>query len=231
MPVLIMGLPDSGRRTWAEWLLRQHRARQALTIRADGGLSVDEARDLREWLSVRSREPRWASVDLDLTGEKAQNALLKLLEELPPGARVILRGQPKTVLGTIVSRARTVRLVPASEAEEVEWVEASAGCNRLEALQAVQAARGRPARALALTGQGEAASCGYGLVQAALSGDRVAVAGRLNDSQVDWAAVRDWLARWAARERPPRLATLGAARDVHDPRLAVRVALDRLGRT
>jgi hypothetical protein len=228
-PVLIAGMPDSGRRTWADWVMRQHHARESMILRADNGLTMDQARDLRLWLMVRSRAPRWVSIDLDQTEPEPQNALLKLLEEPPASARILLRGQPASVLATIRSRCSIVRLTPASVDEEIEFVESAAGVSYQEALEAVGMARGRPGLALQLVGQSESADCAYRLVQAAQAGDGTALASALLDPQTDWTLVRNWIARWASD--PPRVGVLSALRGVHEPRLAVRTALDRLART
>lgn len=231
VPVLLLGPEGSGRRTWAEYLLRAHHAREAMTIRADAGLSADQARELRRWASIRARVPKWASVDLDATGEHVQNSLLKVLEEPPSGVRFLLRGQRRRVLETILSRSRVVRLTPSPVAEEVEFVEGACDCSREEAVQAVCAARGRPGMAVRLVGTGEIAQRGTSLVAAARTGDRVAVASGMADSSADWVAVRDWLHRWSAREAlrgHVPMNVIAAARDVHEPRLAVRLALSRL---
>lgn len=229
VPVLIEGMAGSGRRTWAEYLLAAHRARPVMVRWCAATLSVDEARSLgQEWFAVRSRAPRWAVVRLDQASAAAQNALLKTLEELPAGCRVILVGQRRRVLGTVRSRCRVVRLVPGPAESEIEFVAEQVGVGYGEAAQAVSAARGRPALAVVLAGQSEAASRAHSLVAAALSGDRSAVGTALADREMDWAAVRSWLVRWAAAEHPPRLGVLRAARDTCDARLAVRTATDRL---
>jgi hypothetical protein len=194
-------------------------------------LTVEAARGLGQgWFAVRSRAPRWASASLDRSSADAQNALLKTLEELPAGCRVILRGERRRVLGTVRSRCRVVRLVPAPVEEEVEFVQSMAGVGFTDASQAVSAARGRPALAVHLAGQSEASSRAYGLVTAALTGDRTAVAAALADREQDWVTVREWLAHWAAEQRPPRWNVLSALRDTHDARLGVRTAIDRVMR-
>jgi len=82
--------------------------------------------------------------EADRLNESAQNALLKTLEEPPPGALLLLvAAHPEALLETVRSRCRELRLFPLG-AEELARLHPAAG----EAL--LRAAGGRPGRVEAL---------------------------------------------------------------------------------
>jgi DNA polymerase-3 subunit delta' len=79
-------------------------------------ISVDEVRRLRGFLGLTAGEGGWRVVIVDSADElnpNAANALLKSLEEPPPGALFLLvTSQPSGLLPTIRSRCRRLDLAP-----------------------------------------------------------------------------------------------------------------------
>ena len=81
--------------------------------------------------------------------EPAANALLKTLEEPPPGTGfVVITHNPKALLPTILSRCQRVRLGAVPEAEVRGWLERE---GRPHAAQAARLGQGCPGQAMALT--------------------------------------------------------------------------------
>ena len=84
--------------------------------RLRGEIVVDEVRPVADFLRRTAVEGGWRVVVLDdaeLMNRNAANTLLKVLEEPPPGAVLILVSPvPGRLLGTIRSRCRTLRLHP-----------------------------------------------------------------------------------------------------------------------
>jgi len=241
-PVLIIGQPGSGRRTWTDHLLRAHGVREVLVRRHEQSLPVSDARALgSQWFAVRSRDPRWAVLNLDVATAQAQNALLKTLEELPPNCRALLRGRPGGVLATVRSRCRVIRLTPATPEEEIDLVEA-AGVPRGEAVELVRLRPGRPGAAIKLAESLPMRERASSLLSAAEAGDQTAIAVALL-SDFD-ASIRGWVGEWcnaalagtttvhvrlaseAGKTKLRKAAVL--TRTVDNPRLATRAALDVL---
>jgi DNA polymerase-3 subunit delta' len=79
-------------------------------------ITVDEVRKIAHFLSLTPSQSRWRVVivdDADSMNRNAANALLKLLEEPPPDAILLLVSHaPGKLLPTIRSRCRTLKLRP-----------------------------------------------------------------------------------------------------------------------
>ncbi len=105
----------------------------------------------------------------------AASALLKTLEEPPPGTRIVISAaEPTRLLPTIRSRCQLVRLPRASPAQAQDWL-AGQGVSAPEVLLAATA--GRPLDALALHAAGATAQGWLALPQRLARGDASAFAG------------------------------------------------------
>ncbi len=97
-------------------LLPIRRALDDKTGRLRTQITVDEVRKLRDFFGLSSAEGGRRVVIVDAADEmnaNAANALLKLLEEPPAGAMLLLVAhQPSRLLPTIRSRCRELRLAP-----------------------------------------------------------------------------------------------------------------------
>lgn len=82
-------------------------------------ISVEQAREIGEFLSLTPGESQWRVVIVDtadLMGTAAANAILKILEEPPPQALLLLVSHhPAALLPTIRSRCAMLRLKPLAE--------------------------------------------------------------------------------------------------------------------
>jgi DNA polymerase-3 subunit delta' len=109
-------------------------------------LVVDQVRDIAKFLRMTAGEGAWRVVIVDPADEmnrNAANAVLKLLEEPPPGAMLFLVSHaPGGLLPTIRSRCRLLRLAAPDAAGTEAWL----------ARQRPKASREAIARARALAG-------------------------------------------------------------------------------
>ncbi|MDA8238303.1 MAG: DNA polymerase III subunit [Chloroflexi bacterium] len=120
--------------------------------------------------------------------EDAQNALLKSLEEPPPGATIILCADaPEQLLPTVRSRAAVLRLGPVG-VRTMEELLAGRGVEPPRSARLARLAEGRPGLAIALAGAPEAVAAREELARAILDLAGLTPAERL-------AAGRDLLAR------------------------------------
>lgn len=114
-------------------------------------ITIDEARALGEFFSMKPAEGgmRVAVIDsVDELNRNAANAILKTLEEPPPRCLLLLICHaPGAALATIRSRCRRLTLRPLSEAQVIEAVTALGGAAPPEL---AAAARGCPGRAVAM---------------------------------------------------------------------------------
>lgn len=82
----------------------------------DGDISVDDAREINEFLALTPAESKWRVVIIDSVDDmnrNAANAILKTLEEPPARAVIFLISHnPGTLLPTIRSRCRVLKLTP-----------------------------------------------------------------------------------------------------------------------
>ncbi len=116
-------------------------------------IKVEEIREIQGRLSLRPLEGVRQVVivdNADRLGDVSGNALLKTLEEPPPGAVLILvAAEPLRVLETIRSRSQEVRFSPLGT-DQVRTVLERSGMEREEAEALARCAGGSPGRALAL---------------------------------------------------------------------------------
>src|SRR5262249_41494012 len=81
-------------------------------------ISVDQAREIAQFLSLTPGESKWRVVIIDAVDAlnvNAANAILKILEEPPPQAILLLISHnPGRLLPTIRSRCQMLKLAPLS---------------------------------------------------------------------------------------------------------------------
>ena len=125
-----------------------------LVVPEGDNLLVEDVRAVREEASRTHHEAATAVFLLDEADrmtEAAANALLKVLEEPPPGVVFVLVARSaEALVGTVPSRARTLPFVSLSLAELTAALAADLGLDRDQAAWAAAAGHGRLARARAL---------------------------------------------------------------------------------
>jgi DNA polymerase-3 subunit delta' len=134
-----------------------HRVHPNLHVVGEGdevaAIKIEEIRETRDRLSLRPMEGSRQVVivdNADRMREEAGNALLKTLEEPPPGAVLVLVvAEALRVLDTIRSRCQVVRFVPL-DPDQVRAVLEDRAVPRDEAAALARHAGGSPGRALAL---------------------------------------------------------------------------------
>jgi DNA polymerase-3 subunit delta' len=118
-------------------------------------IPVDSVRDLSQFFSLRAGMGgrRVVVIDaLDQLNRFGANALLKPLEEPPPGGVLILLSHgERPILPTIISRCRVLSLKPLSEPHMREAL-VSNGASETDIAEMMRLAPGRPGRAMAFRG-------------------------------------------------------------------------------
>ena len=141
---------------------------------------AEDVRPIGDFLRRTAAEGGWRVVildDADLLNRHAANALLKILEEPPPRAVLVLvSSSPGRLLATIRSRCRLLRLAPLDLSQMMLVLarllpEEDEGSRRVLA----ELAHGAPGRAVALAGEEGVATAG--LVRDLLDGSASGVAG------------------------------------------------------
>jgi DNA polymerase-3 subunit delta' len=204
-------------------------------------LGIEEIKALREEVALKPAEARhkvYLLREAEDLSEPAANALLKTLEEPPPGVVLLLTtNAPELLLPTLVSRCQHFRLRPVPWATLVAHLEHACGLPRAEAERlathcagrlgwAVRAAR-EPAVLLAQ--QEQAALLETALAAATLQRLRIAaeLAERWSTAP---AAVRETLATWRGWWRAQLRASLSDAAARYDAEVCWR-ALARVQQT
>ncbi len=205
------------------------------TLQAVDTIAIDRVRALTEFVQLTSHR-QGAKVAVIAPAERmnaaAANALLKTLEEPPPGTYLILvSAQPGRLPPTILSRCRKLAAPLPTSAEARSWLTAQ-GVERPELVLAQ--AGGAPLAALAqaeagVQGERRAWLAALGLPER-LSARGLAAridAGGKDERKARLAHALEWLLAWTADLA--RVAAGGAARqnpDAEEPlvRLATRVA-------
>lgn len=118
-------------------------------------ITVDQIREIGGFFSLSSGETRYRIVIIDSADDmnrNAANALLKILEEPPSNAILLLVSHaPGRLLPTIRSRCRMLRLSPVSESNMWNILEKQEGdVDQQEASFAIKVASGAPGFALQL---------------------------------------------------------------------------------
>lgn len=120
-----------------------------------GNLSIDEVRRIEPLFRHTASEGGWRVVLIDQADAmttQAQNAVLKVLEEPPAGALLILTASvPGKLLPTIRSRVRTLALEPLADAVLANLLtQALPALSSADVQQLARLAQGSPGQALAL---------------------------------------------------------------------------------
>ncbi|MGE4602205.1 MAG: DNA polymerase III subunit [Planctomycetota bacterium] len=128
-----------------------HGGLQILTPGEGRGIDLGQIREMLRFLSLRSGERRVVLLEpAERLAEPAANALLKILEEPPPGAVFLLVShRPAQLLATIVSRCQSVMMGPLAREPFLE-VLAGHQVEQQLACRLYQGTGGRPGAALSL---------------------------------------------------------------------------------
>jgi DNA polymerase III subunit delta' len=176
-PDLLVLLPEVQRRE-LNWLLVDDKPDGEDKRKPSKQLRIEEARAAVDWVTRTSSRGRGKVVLLhpgEALNAHAANALLKTLEEPPPGTRLLITaGDPALLLPTVRSRCQHL-VLPAPDARQAaDWLEAQgvagapvllAGCS------------GRPLDALSLARHNVDAGAWARLPSAVASGQAAALAG------------------------------------------------------
>ena len=122
----------------------------------EGGkqIKVDDVRELVQFMQMKSQYGRGKIAIItpaEAMNRSAANALLKILEEPPPGCIFILVAHhPESLPVTIRSRCQKMDFAPAYDETSTDWLAARAAIDSSRAADMLMLARGRPLQALAL---------------------------------------------------------------------------------
>jgi DNA polymerase III delta' subunit len=127
---------------------------------AGGQIRIDEVRRLLSDLALLPAEARVRAALIEgahRLNPDAQNALLKLLEEAPPGVVIVLTAAAESLLlETVVSRCQRVRLGPVAAGDVATLLVERGVADAPRAAALAHVAGGRPGVALALAGDPDA---------------------------------------------------------------------------
>jgi DNA polymerase-3 subunit delta' len=175
-------------------------------------ITIDQVRELNDFVHLTAhRGGRRVTLiqPAEALNLAAANALLKVLEEPPPGAFFILVShQWRRLLPTILSRCRRLPLAVPSADQSLDWLKAQ-GLDDADAYLAE--AGGAPLAALARADATLLAArrSFFTELAAPRALDLLALAERLDRQKIEVARVTDWLTRWLHD-----LASLGLAGSV-----------------
>lgn len=176
-PDLHVLLPETLRRALA-WPLRDDKLESDDKKKPSKQIRIDEVRSLIDWVHKTSARGRGKVVLLhpaDVLNQQSANALLKTLEEPPPGTRLLLTtADPNTLLPTVRSRCQLLRLHPPAAEQAAAWL---SGQGVAHAPVLLAACSGRPLDALALAQSGVDAATWAALPQAVARGQTGAMTG------------------------------------------------------
>lgn len=176
-PDLLLLMPEQQRRE-LDWPLQGDKPDGDGSRKPSRQIRVDEVRQLIDWVFKTSARGR-GKVALLTPGEalnlQSANALLKTLEEPPPGTRLIVTTpDPMRLLPTVRSRCQQLRLAEPPAAAADAWLAAQGVA---EPAVLLAACAGRPLDALALHNAGLRAEQWRKLPQALARGQGAAVQG------------------------------------------------------
>src|SRR5687767_7560739 len=117
-------------------------------------IRIDEVRALIDWSTMTSARGRGKVALLhpaEALNLQSANALLKTLEEPPPGTRLVLTcTDPALLLPTVLSRCQRQRLAEPAPEQAVAWLAGQGVADPADAQVVLAACSGRPLDALAL---------------------------------------------------------------------------------
>jgi len=169
--ILLTGIAQVGKRSIARDLVQENIGNASMeahpdvcvitpdTEKAIPTIGIGEVRTLRAFLSLRSLGERKFLIidDVHLMTNQAANALLKSLEEPPPGTVIFLiTSQSGALLPTIRSRALELHFAPVADDAIVNWLEKEHGLDAKTAKSVTDMAYGRPGLAKRLSEDTEA---------------------------------------------------------------------------
>lgn len=135
-------------------------------------IRIDEIRQAIDWMSTTSGRGQGKVLALhpaEAMNAASASALLKTLEEPPPGSRLVLSAaDPGLLMPTIRSRCQMVRLPPPSRTQALAWLERR-GVEDAGVL--LDGAGGMPLAALQWSAEGLSAATWRALPQAVAAGD------------------------------------------------------------
>jgi len=141
-------------------------------------IRIDEVRGLIDWMTRTSSRGRGKMVVIhpaDALNLQSASALLKTLEEPPPGSGLVLTaGEPEHLLPTVRSRCQRVKIAYPDAGDALGWLRGH-GIDAPEVLLA--AAGGLPLDALTLHSTGIDAKAWRALPRAVAAGQAAALAG------------------------------------------------------
>lgn len=176
-PDLFALQPEAVRRA-SGWLIPGDKPEADDKKKPSRQIRIDDVRGAIDWVqktSARGRGKVLLIHPAETMNFQAASALLKTLEEPPPGTRIALGvSDPALLLPTVRSRCQRVALPAPPPAVAVPWLEAQ-GLEGADVLLA--AASGRPLEALALAEAGVDAAAWTALPKAVARGQGGALAG------------------------------------------------------
>lgn len=176
-PDLLVLLPETLRRAHG-WPLGGDKEEEDAKKKPSRQIRIDEVRALIDWATRTSARGRGKVAVLhpaEALNLQSANALLKTLEEPPPGTRLVLTaGDPALLLPTVRSRCQRLPLAPPPTEMAADWL-AAQGVAQPGVLLA--ACSGRPLDALALAQAGVDAAAWSALPAAMARGQAAALSG------------------------------------------------------
>ncbi|HOD19466.1 MAG TPA: DNA polymerase III subunit [Candidatus Fermentibacter daniensis] len=131
-----------------------------LAVPGNSSITIDSVREIQARMALRSYEGSGKVeilLDVDTMKQEAANALLKTLEEPPPGTLMILTAERASgVIPTVRSRAHLVRFGRLPVETIAEIVQERTGVSRQEALRAAASSDGSAGAALEAAREGGA---------------------------------------------------------------------------
>lgn len=176
-PDLFVLLPEA-RRQALGWPLASDKPEGDDKKKPSRQIRIDEVRQAVDWVTKTSSRGRGKVVLLhpaEAINLQSANALLKTLEEPPPGTRLLLgAADPAHLIATVRSRCQRVALPAPPAAEAAAWLRAQ---QLPDADLLLAAAAGRPLEALALAEAGIDGKLWCALPRAVAAGDAAALQG------------------------------------------------------
>lgn len=180
-PDLFVLLPETLRRQHG-WLLADDKPDGDESKRKPSRqIRIDEVRSLIDWSNKTSARGRGKVAVLhpaEVLNLQSANALLKTLEEPPPGTRLLLTcADPARLLPTVRSRCQHQRLAEPPPDQAVAWLAGQGVDDEADSRVLLAACSGRPLDALALLQAGVDAAAWSALPAAVAAGNAGALAG------------------------------------------------------
>lgn len=210
---LLVGPPSVGKSDLARWAANHHGA-TALDITEVGMLSMPGARDVIASQRYRpAGKVRVAIGELTPTSQRAQNALLKVLEEPANRCHIVLTTASLVhVLPTVISRCFVIRVRSLSDDEVAEVLTTILGWEPERAVVAAALSGGTVAGAVAAEETARVREKALSVIRAMCSTDLLLQDNALASlREMDGAAVLVVLQRWATEAKTGQYRWFGPA--------------------